>query len=1799
MASAKKLSTPDWRKLSIDQPYYDSTKREYCIAVSTNIDYVTVAHTALSNNDQLKRTIKDQGIENLAKFYNKIDGIGDVASFARTVETELQQPGIANAVTNTLRIRDYYMDSRPCSRLKYLVCVEALYWDQVPQKPRNFLSPEPVLPVEEVVVYKLSELNDLLNSVADSLLEIAQNITTTRPGLNFVQESDRLRAVYPSVLDLLYKNGFTNEEISGLSIQFDFGRATLDEEPTLENCLMTDEIINIGVHERSLSPGFEELLISKLTFLNNAPIKYARTRKNLRNLKRLGKQKDCPESFGIWGRDDWWSPPASWYHTLDTTRDHAEGAYEFYEKHTSSRRGRQIIGGLRDRQVWPYNGRKKIKTREEYKAERGVPTEEDKRRIEKEKSKEFDFVGSVLFSAQKQNELDAEIQTATDAYEKLLGRFDMDYLERILLRLALDALGIEDINQLIFEKALEYLDHDDLWGKDGLVANCTPEFEDTLRDEIDPTPGCEDPNAAVKEKILELQGGGQISAEALQTCLQTVCPPATRMFGLKKQVEGLLAYATSDLIPYDRDELCPDPPNDEHPWEGIKFDRFEYDFPNLSNLADTTMALYEEFRKALLDTYDELIVGIIKQLLRMLIENIERILCNWTDMKSFGTALANATAAGELGAEIVEFAQEEIWINNIRAGMRSAISDWGLDPEGFFPTGNPADPRTYEQRLTDFVNEVYDCLNPGEFRAALKGVELGQNLQIVEMATKKNLSCINPGDMLAIMGSAGADLDIPGPQDGRLPRRPGESICDPAYANEVEQNFRDSYADRADENVIQQLWDKEVQKLKDTARELLSLLDSADLGCQDDLSPSFRDNDFNRNMQENASNTMLSPVTEAFLRNMSDWASDIFRERPSAIDFGENPPPNAEMIREFFEQDESIITFILGLLGNFSDSITLGVEEPCRPGGPEAWMSAVMVNGRALTMYPNCDLTEASSPKDFFLKRNRIAASGPMLEIPLPNGPLYDSLAADPRFNFFGFEHSSARQVSSEQYTFSNFLLGTLAKELSFASRGLLLDPAIGVVPQWLLEDVQKALYKDVLENSGKQFVEVMRGELFNFESGGRPRQDSNIYQLLSRIKNEPTQFNALLEIEQELRSISEEFEKNADRPSSERLSSPPLQDASVLPLIRILVRVAVVERLLNLLPVLPTIGFMTASRSSVFISSLIQSIQSSLLSHPYGPALESLGLNINSLLQSTEEMSLRDFIAQETTTALAKIGDILGGRDDFFQNLPTVSVPVKAGAEELFVGTEFVVDVGGPSQVDPEIALQFDFFNPDPYPYTDEIKNNIDFENYSDSGDLREIDEKEFFNFIPREYEPDTRDNEHGVRIDYPHVIEPSELQLKVNNTGNFVFEKYIEFEPLEEGEFNELANWFSPQNREALGYIRAAFEGLLVDSDMSRAQVESVEVFRSLFKRAVLNAFIQFNDFGKLAWMTAAAPDDRNHYGYNAETPFDWPAWEMTRDRRNIQLLRKLELDFFVVQSFDNQLEAQGRGQGSGFYGAFPMSDDLEFANDLFWGNLPLNNIFKNLKTGLRFSFVHTDVDNRDGELGLLSGLDEGLYARYIEYGEGERQFESGFPENPNVEWAKYCNIRKAYDTFLQEEGGEFGQRMRRALTVPMAEQAASIVDLTVANFYGKKGLRDPETRRRFTFDGTSPSQFVEPRGFATEDGRLDDLPPIAINVGNLAGLSDMAIHDFELKRQQMIHNNPIFKVFTNFAIPFDDIYAAIASHVGEEVASADFPVLEETKRNIMLMLYAMHPPSDADASTGIGDSHVVKQWLLEHFS
>jgi len=1783
MTASKEYSIPDWRKLSVDEPYYDSTKNKYCIAVSTDISYVSKEHAdlALDGPNDIKLIVKRQGVDNLAQFYNKeTDGLDVLLGLSRDrrnpATRDPRDPD--DSVIQVVDIEDYYMDSRPCSRLRYLVCVDARYWDLSPQREVDTLLDLPVPPVEEVVRYKLPELNDLLNSVADSFLELAQNIATTNPGLDFIQESERLRAVYPSVLNLLFKNGFSEEEVSGLSIQFDFGPATLDQEPTAENCLKTDEIINIGV-ERPRASGFEELLIAKLTFLNNAPIKYARTRKYLRNLRDLGKKLDCPDNVGIWNRE--------LYEGITDAVEWTQEKYEIWERHANSRRGQQILSGIRERKVWPYND-KSIKTAEEAEAEEAALSDIPKGEVDEKSRAEFDFVGSVLMSAKTQREFLDEIEDGKDAYRKFLDRFDVDYLLRIGTRLGLDLIRVEDINQTLFEVAMRGLDHDDIWGEDGLVANCIPEHAADLQSLQGSSDECEDPNAAVKERILELHGSGEISEEALQTCIQTVCPPTSRMFGLKGQVEGLLAYATSDLIPYNRDELCPDPGDDQHPWEGIDTRRFSVNLPSGSDLWDLGKAAVEEFVEALQDTRDELVLGIVRQLLQMLIQNVERILCNWTDMRSFGTALGDAIVEGELGVEIEDFAREEIWINNIRAGMRSAISDWGLNPEEFFPTDDPEDPRSYDQRLTDFINEVYACLNPGEFRAALRGVELGENLEIVEMATKNNLPCINPGDMLAIMGRAGEDLPLPAPNLGRPGRRPGESICDSTHADQVERNFRDSYTDRADEAVIQELWEKELENLKKRVSQLLEMLNNQDLACTDASAPSPAANEMVMAMQQNASNGMFTGLLEIVGRILGDLAGEGFVQLDDDGSMVLVPVDVPEESRE--------LTVVERLKELFIDIMTLGLGlgAELREYEVEAIAPALQCDDAAVSvqvppveghgndasvdifqMLPNCQQLLPSPGRSYFTRKGSVRGlvTDSMYEYERQiDQETYDTLLGDPRAQFFEFSPEVARKLSSEQYAFSNFLISSVAADyrLTVGDLDIFDDPNIAT---GALNKIRRTLYKEILQETISQIT------VSDFQMTAQ--------EYLTLVEHVQTQSSEILKIQKEIDETGERFSQRIEEQTSSRdsFANPPLQAASQASLVKVFIRLEIFEKFITLLPTIPKVG-QGMEKSEIFNILVTESVLGTIQGK-YSSGLDSVKLalpQMREILLEEDNISLEDFIAEEIQTLVGKFTQAGISVSSYFENLPMKSVPERAfpvrHVEEGPLSLEFFVDARG--RAHPSLESSFD--RHDSYPWLEETVKSPAWKSYDYEG--------------PQDF---------ATNIDT--VFEGNTPVFYVyDDQGQFIFERYLQFEPLTEEEFEQRVVGLEGEQAHALRDIRRAFEGRLVNSGISRQQVENVESFRSFYKRVMINAFLKHSHIGR----SVAA-----QYGIEVEDLelSEWPYDEF--DARNLGHLRKIESYFFETQLYNNKLESVLIDD------ALSLHDDPDSPAPDFWMSLPLNNIFKGLECGVRVTFFHTDIPRThiDRNVFIPPGAADIInHTPLLAFpGDLNRGFDDVFPERyEDSDWHDICNIRKSYDvSFFQEPRNvdpdtPLGTSLKRVFTIPLAHEEEDLLarGATMANFYGNLGFFNFKARPaeggvpvgpadEEALDGAErnrQARDLEARGPTNYHSAMADAHPSVFWEKETRGWRNHEICDFNKLKTRLIKENDIFKAFFEFAVPIDDLVAVRANDFLRLFGENE--VLREAKESLLLTMYALQL-SPATIGGSLQGPNAAKEWLEQNFS
>ena len=1716
MTPSEEYSIPDWRELSVDEPYYNPKTEKYCIPVSTDVSYVDSGAVDLLADDPIKNRVKEQGILNLWKLYNKFSGPAiDPAAWASLPEI--------------VTIGNYYIDSRPCSRLRYLVCVDGASFDNVPSNPPRPLSETPSVPVEEVIRYKLPELKNLLDSVADSFLEIAQNITTTRPGLDFVEESERLRSVYSSVLNLLYKNGFTEQQLANLSVQFDFGPARLDEEPNLENCLMTDEIINVGV-KKTKGPGFEEMLIGKFTFLNNAPIKYARTRKNLRNLRSLGKTLDCPDNVGIWG--------AEFYEDVAAT-------YEHWERHSNSRRGRQIIDGLRERKVWPYN-EKTIKTADEVDAAAKVPTDDIKAKVEAENKKEFDFVGSVLMSSKAQKQTLDEIQNAKDAYKKFLDRFDTNYLLRIGARIALDSLGVQDVNQLLFEIAMKGLDADMIWGPKGLVANCIPQFKGELEGlRQDPSDECGDPEAAVKARILELQGGGQISDEALATCIQDVCPPSVRMFGMRAQFEGLLARTTSGLIPYDRDELCPEPSEGDEDW--INIDKFHFSLPGMIELTDLSKALFDEFVKALQDTRDELVLGIIRQLIRMLIDNVEKIMCNWTDMKNFGTGLGEIIEEGQLQNAIGEFVSEEVFKNNIQARLKYAISDWGFDPGDYFDAENPQDNRTYDERIRDFVNEVSSCLNPGELRAALRGVELGKNAEIVELAAKNSLPCINPGDAMAILGHAGADINVDIPRDRRPP---ADSVCDPAHARAIEQNFRDSYRDRADEAVIQDLWEKEVASLKERVGQLLEMLNSQELACSNVPTPDPMENDLNKNMQSLASNAMFSGVVESVDRKMAELVCEL-QDAPgddqvlNPVDFDE--PVGSPMgwwqvgLRPALREYEVVASRDGGNCGTGPAAVTIQTPSDDVVAPSARWQ-----------LLPNCNELPDSLDRSYFQRKARAWAPNPFNDEEVVSyefdsefsQEMYDSLADDPRIQFFEFSSRAARPLSSEQYTFSNFLISSVTGDykLSVADSNIFGNDVA------TLDVIRKTLYAEILQ-------EV----LDQFDLSGLESQEDVVCLMLDSVKQ---QGSGILDIQDEVRRIGERFsEKVKEAANSEpTLAAPPLQSVSLVSLIKVFIRLEVLEKFITFLPAM-AISAEAVQGSEFFYTLVVDDLILEL--NKYSTVFGTMNLNtseLRRLLCEEVNMSLEEFVKEEIKFLAEKFAEIdsieLHTGGGYFKKLPMKSVPEMAGPPPPF------------QRAGDRDKASFDY--EDSYPWLKETVSGPDFPNY---------------------------DGNHGdgdrrwsgrTTAGYPVALNTiSGYQFFIfQDAGPFVFEKYFEFQPLEGDELEQKIGeaQYDREQAAALRDMRNAFEGRLVNSEVSRQQIENVESFRSFYKRVVLNAFLKHNHVGRALCV-----------GYDIEPDnldlAEWPYEEL--NRLNLANLREFEKVFFQTQLHNNKLDvifiAPGGRQGPGSPTITP-DEGLDFPD--FWTSFSLDNIFKSLKCGTRITFFHTDIVRSRLDRPVVFGRPRGplggdIIDQTTLLGPPNNAvaqnagFDGLFPDRlRDPEWKDICNIRKSYDISLFQTSNR-DDPFKRIFTIPLAEETEEILErqLTIANFYGNLGLTNKHD-----------AQDRGPTNYRTDLEFANDWTP------ETRGWTNEEICSFNELRRRLVQENDIFKAFFEFAVPVNDLMTIrVSDYISQFGGEEHF---REAKKNILLSMYAMQP-KPTTANTVLEDPNAAKKWLDQHFS
>jgi len=858
---ASKLVIPDWRMLNEDQPYLNRITGEYCIVVATDIENID-ANTIDAATDIVRR----KGVENLYRFYNK-----RVPNIERPLDAaaEMQRVFDASSAPN------YHLDPRPCSTLRFLVCIDAEVFDSIPNADPQFLIPVPTDNVPFVATYLLSDLERLINSVAESLENYHREIekyagTRVSPDLDLRKESLRLRAALPELKKLFFFNNIPfsdpNREVQ-LGFDESYGLVNVGIKPTTEYANAS------GIPETFA----ERIIIGFQTFKNNVPVKFTRTRKYLSSLKEMESELECPA-----GRPPWYQFVTKWTHA----------AAKPIDKFRRSRRGKEVLRtvpshfpvgvqykAVKEKDVTSGGsslythmsedvfGDSSVKTASDVDRQNSALTQDVKIQIAKEREeRQDDFLDTLFGSTGVTKELRDSFNNSKEAYEKLLNKVNIKYLTALSLRWATAGGRQERFNKWLFKQGLEALDYVDLKRVTEGCVSADVLAASGIFDDVDET--CPDSRRTAANDVFDLVESGQADEECLKVALEDVCPPQAQLFGWRGHAENFLEKTTSNFLAYDKDNLCPYPTSDEAVVAVIPTIKF----PSSREVVDITENIHIDFARAVRDTYDELIVGIAKQLLNTLYINFENVLCNWSDMKKF------FSGEGEEGTF------EDIFGRQIPDGaigvIKTALRDWGIDADSIdlsLAPGQPGNPANAcagsAQAIENFLDAVSECLNPGELRASLKGKELGMNIPVIEEQAAKYLPGLNPEIMADVLAAAASGIDF-GELGERIRYEIAQYVCDESAADRFDDNYRNSLRGRATPEEIERLLQQERDIQNQNIMNLGSLLNSSEKDmfsiCADDL-PSMPEIPSEAYMANKALDTRFGIIEGSFNREIRDF----------------------------------------------------------------------------------------------------------------------------------------------------------------------------------------------------------------------------------------------------------------------------------------------------------------------------------------------------------------------------------------------------------------------------------------------------------------------------------------------------------------------------------------------------------------------------------------------------------------------------------------------------------------------------------------------------------------------------------------------------------------------------------------------------------------------------------------------------------------------------------------------------------------------------------------------------------------
>lgn len=807
---AAKLANPKWTNLNEDQPFYDRTTNEYCIVVATEHETVDENIFAPAQAAAIK-----QGVKNLLFFYDKDIHTGHARRSDGTFRdpTEAMQDFLDTHAADMARSDTWHLDARPCSKLRFLVRVNTDIFDELPDTDTEYISTnleeiqaseteegiEPEEGTEKIINIPAKDLDSKIKDVAEVLDKYAMEMyaftNTASRDLNLDTEAKRLRSLSAEIKKMLVFNNIRFDQNSNAILQFGFGgesteyelkhvavkfltRVTFGGSLRVHLPLQVDAVSLAEIAAGDLATTSARVLKAGYASLKEgSPGRFSRTRKYFSELEEIHKELTCPE------RPDW---------------------YDFitkYSRHTwnflNSKWGQRIMCDVGARQR--HHKRMTVHTAGDLVKKR---EEQSQARLAEDRKQCWNFVGAVTDSRESLKELLDEVTDYDSMWEKFLNKTGWKYITGLAAKILAHHYPPGELQAYLFDVAMRGLDDAELWEVWTETKGCL-QFEDV----IDKTQ-CPD---VIKEQILEKLG--ELSEEDREKCLKIDCPPLTKMFGWRNELDSFIKNSLITQIDYGGDQLCGTPLGlEEGDSRGWGFGPLGERVANYVQGGDAfpeapsrpvasylpTSDIFGDIAQAAQDAaeaaFREMFVQMVKAVILSLVNAFDRLLCNFDDQLDLFTN-------GWDGAS--DYLVEDVLLEaGVKAPYRvftQTMKDFGIVVASDEDFANSVqrlfedEPSTIvsESDLRGFISDLSDCLTPGELVSALRGESTGPAEQTIYSLADKHFGkrVQDALGVLAQVGEGGDYADL----SGRIQAAIGGDLCStdrvptPAEREELKQ----------------------------------------------------------------------------------------------------------------------------------------------------------------------------------------------------------------------------------------------------------------------------------------------------------------------------------------------------------------------------------------------------------------------------------------------------------------------------------------------------------------------------------------------------------------------------------------------------------------------------------------------------------------------------------------------------------------------------------------------------------------------------------------------------------------------------------------------------------------------------------------------------------------------------------------------------------------------------------------------------------------------------------------------------